>query len=809
MSSLSDQERLDLEKASSLAVSRLKLARESRGWSQSELAERIGTDQVTISRWERMSHRPSPYFRQRLAETFGKSIEELGLATEAPVLVQDAAMNATSPTIMAAPAVIPRPFYWHVPYLRNPFFTGRVEVLTGLHTGFMDARTSNLTQVLAISGLGGIGKTQIAIEYAYRYSTLYTAVLWVNASSRDILVDEFVKQAAFLDLPEKMESDQDIVLAAIYRWLMTHPGWLLILDNAIDLLSINDILPRQGTGSVLITTRLQALGGLAQSIEVHAMEQDEGILFLLLRAKLLNSPVSLAQIDQQTLKQATEIVRELAALPLALDQAGAYIEETHSNLSSYTTLYRTHRGALLSRRGQSSVDHPEPVTTTWEISFQAIQQANPAAAELLHLLVFFNVDAIPEEILTDGSEELGPILSPIAHDQLGRDEIIGLLRRYSLIQRNMEERLLSIHHLVQAVLRVSLDNEQSRTWAERAIRALNCAFPEVEFITWTQCRRCITQAQASLTLLDDYDLAFPEAADLLNKAANYLVAQAQYTQAERLLKKALEIRECVLEDSDPKRALVYNDLGMLYHAQGRFSEAEPLLNEALEICQQRRGENRTNTVTSLTNMARLYHSQGKYNKAEQLYLQALQINNLIFELENTDRARVSNFLAKLYTDQGKYVAAETLYQQALNIQKRALGENHPDIARIQNNLAHIYRKMGQYSRAEILYQEALSRQRELLGPEHPEIAQTIDDLARLYRAKGEYSKAEPLYQDALHTLSNVLDANHPLIAQTLYNSMKLYHSQGRYRLAEQIGMQVLTILRTETWFRAPGYRQHT
>ena len=172
-----------------------------------------------------------------------------------------------------------------------------------------------------------------------------------------------------------------------------------------------------------------------------------------------------------------------------------------------------------------------------------------------------------------------------------------------------------IHRLVQAVLRVSLDFEQSRTWAERAIRGLNCTFPEVEFENWAQCRRCISHVLESLSLLEEYDLVFPEAADLLNKAASYLVAQAQYEQAESMLRKTLEIRKRVLEVSDPKRTVALNDLGMLYLIQGRLTEAEPLLKDAMEIRQQQLGDNHVDTATSLTNMARLYNTKGNYDKS--------------------------------------------------------------------------------------------------------------------------------------------------------------------------------------------------
>jgi transcriptional regulator with XRE-family HTH domain len=175
---------------------RLKQERERRAWTQSEVAERIGTNQINISRWETGITTPGPYYRQRLGELFGKSIQELGLI---PQKSEEVTTSSASSDFYPTSS----PLSWNVPYRRNPFFTGREEILAHLHTILQNNKAAALTQTQAISGLGGIGKTQIAVEYAYRYRDLYQAILWITASSREAFTADFVMLAALLDLPEQ------------------------------------------------------------------------------------------------------------------------------------------------------------------------------------------------------------------------------------------------------------------------------------------------------------------------------------------------------------------------------------------------------------------------------------------------------------------------------------------------------------------------------------------------------------------------------------------------------------------------------
>ena len=250
------------------------------------------------------------------------------------------------------------PPIWNVPYRRNPFFTGREDILNHLNAVLQNSKTAALTQAQAISGLGGIGKTQIAIEYAYRFRDQYQAILWVNASSREAFTSDFVKLATLLNLPEQYEQDQEFVVRAVKRWLSVHISWLLILDNVDNLEMLADYLPLYSSGDVLLTTRLQALGTLAQSIEVEKMGPDEGVMFLLRRTKILSADAELDQSTRENQETAVEIVTALDGLPLALDQVGAYIEETHCSLAHYLILYGTSRKELLRRRGRFPADHP-------------------------------------------------------------------------------------------------------------------------------------------------------------------------------------------------------------------------------------------------------------------------------------------------------------------------------------------------------------------------------------------------------------------------------------------------------------------
>jgi hypothetical protein len=471
------------------------------------------------------------------------------------------------------------PSIWNVPYRRNPLFTGRDDILKQITANLQVGQLTALSQPQAISGLGGIGKTQIALEYAYRARQDYQAVLWAQADTREALTSSFLSIATLLNLPQKDETESARVVEAIKNWLQTQTGYLLILDNADDLQLARDILPTSFGGHVLLTTRAQAMGRFARHLEVETLSAEHGVLFLLRRAARLAEDAPLETATEQERNTALLIHQELGGLPLALDQAGAYIEETGCSLIDYLHLFQRRRADLLAERGGLIDDHPQSVATTWSLSFQRVEAANPAAADLIRLCAFLAPDAIPETIITEGAPHLGPHLAPVAADLYLLNKAIDPLRTYSLLSRESSSEAgnsLSVHRLVQAVLKDQLDEPNTQLWTERAVQAVNAALPAVEHGRWSQWEQVLPHALACSELIEQQNFYFAEAADLLRMMGWYLVERVRYRESEPLLRRALSINEQYQGGEHLSTATSLNNLAYLYERQGKYGEAEPV-----------------------------------------------------------------------------------------------------------------------------------------------------------------------------------------------------------------------------------------
>jgi tetratricopeptide (TPR) repeat protein len=311
---------------------------------------------------------------------------------------------------------------------------------------------------------------------------------------------------------------------------------------------------------------------------------------------------------------AREISQELDGLPLAIDQAGAYMKETPCLLADYMALYQTRHRDLLRARGSFDKDYPASVATTWSLSFEKVRQANAAAAELLNFCAFLAPNAIPEEMITGGAQHLTPSLQKVAVNPLQFDQAMVALLAYSLVSRNTNA-TLNVHRLVQAVLRANMTDKMQHEWAARAVRAVNLAFPDVDDVTlWEQCERYLPHARVCATLIEEYSFEFTEASLLLNQTAVYLYQRAQYPQAEPLYQQALAIAEQQLGPEHPHTAGSLNNLAELYRAQGKYAEAEPLLKRALAIAEQQLGLEHPNTQTAGRNYAALLRTMGGEGK---------------------------------------------------------------------------------------------------------------------------------------------------------------------------------------------------
>lgn len=291
--------------------------------------------------------------------------------------------GAFLPARLSTPSL---PQIWNIPYPRNTFFTGRNEVLMRLSNAL--AADQALSQPQAISGLGGVGKTQLALEYAYRHRQDYHAVLWAQADLSETLITSFLSIAFLLNLPEKNIQESAQIVVAVKRWLQTHTSWLLILDNADDLKLARDFLPPIVDGHIILTTRAQAIGSFARHLGVDTFSVEQGIVFLLRRSGLLGPDMPLETISKSEQVIARTIGEEMGWLPLALDQAGAYIEETGCRLIDYVHIFQRRRADLLAERRGQIDSHPELVATTWSLSFKRVEKYSPVAAELLRLCAF-------------------------------------------------------------------------------------------------------------------------------------------------------------------------------------------------------------------------------------------------------------------------------------------------------------------------------------------------------------------------------------------------------------------------------------
>lgn len=693
--------------------------------------------------------------------------------------------------LAASLALTDFPTIWNIPFPRNPFFLAREDLLITLHEHLQQGRHAAITQ--AISGLGGVGKTQLAVEYAYRHHHEYQAVFWVRAEHPEALVSSFTAMASLLNLPVKTSQEQAVIIQAVKAWLQSHRNWLLILDNADELDILEPFLPIRLGGHVILTTRAAAPGRLAQRLSIETFSDDQGCLFLLRRAGLLALHDDLTEAQPQDLDMARQITREVGGLPLALDQIGAYLETTDCGLAAYWQQYQHHRVALLNEYRGLAADHPQPVATVWLLSFQRIAERSSAAADLLRLCAFLAPDAIQEAMLMQGASTLPPTLAETVADGYLFDRAIEILRAYSFVTRDATARTMTIHRLVQTVLRDSLPVTQQRQWMEDAVKLVNGFFPEIDFATWPQCEACVPHATLAATWIQQGQIRTAVAARLLDSLGYYLADRGRYREAEPFLRRALAMREQILgpEHADTARSLMH--LGEVFHCLGRFAESESLYLQALPLLEQSLGADHLDVATCLYDLGVIFIEQGKHTEAERPFQRAYATRERLLGPEHPLTALCMNELGRLYEDQGRYADAATLMVRTLAIYEQQSGPGHPQTAYGLHALAVLYRRQGKYAQAEPLEARALAIHERIRGPEHPAVATSLGNLAMIYTMQGKYTAAEPLAMRALTIREQQLGAEHPTLAYSLSNLTTLYVKLKKYREAEPVILRAVAL----------------
>jgi tetratricopeptide (TPR) repeat protein/transcriptional regulator with XRE-family HTH domain len=757
----------------------LRRFRKRQHFTQQQLAAALDLHRNTIGRWEEGSFLPES---RTLIFELARFLHLTELETR---------------HLLEASLLIPTPI-WSVPSARNPFFTGRQEVLEHLHR-HLAPQKHGLPQAVALYGLGGIGKTQLALEYAYRFGLEYRAIFWIGAETLEHIHASLLAIAHRLNLPERLEADQTRMVAAVQSWLETRNEWLLIWDNMEDQELFRRFVPSLRHGSILITTRQHALGPLATGIDLAPMPVEEGMLLLLRRARLLDetTPEELTTARPQDITVARALVGALGGLPLALDQAGAYIEETRCGLPAFLALFEQAPLRLLQERGAPS-EHPTSVVTTFTLAFERLQREHPAAADLLTACCFLAPEEIPEEVVSSSEVRGVEDWPQTCSEPLVLHEQARMLLAYGLIQRHPERKTLVVHRLVQAVLREQIPREEQAAWRRRMLRALNSAFPDVSHEVWETCERLVPHVLACVTELANHEAEEAVLVDLLRKTADYLRERARYEQAEPLYQRALHISEQASDAQPLFIARLLQNILLLYRGQGKFKQAEALGERILHLREQVLDPMHVEVAASLSNLASLYLEQGRYEQAEPLYQRTLAIFEQAYGPEHPLVARPLNNLALLYTEQGRYEQAEPLYQRSLSLREQALEPGDPLVGQSLNNLARLYVERGRYEQAEALYQRTLSIWELAWGTDHPELTEPLNNLARLYAEQGNYRQAELLYKRALSLRKQTSGAEHPQIACSLSGLANLAQKRGEYEQAEALYQQTLR-MREHIW----------
>jgi Tfp pilus assembly protein PilF len=616
---------------------------------------------------------------------------------------------------------------WNIPHSRNPNFTGREEDLKVLRDSLFAGKTAALVQTRAITGLGGVGKTQLATEYAYRNGADYDVVWWIRSEDPATLASDYAGLATRLNLPEKDATEQRVVIEAVKNRLRSHRDWLLIFDNAEDATSVRDYIPSGKAGSVIITSRSPSWAGVAKSLSVETLPTAEAVEFLLKRT------------GQQDAATAEKLAEALGCLPLALEQAGAFIETSGGTMTHYLELFEKRQRDLM-QRGKPSTDYPDTIATTWSLSFQKVERENPAAAELLRLCAFFAPDDIPLKMLTEGAKELPESLTATAADDLLLDEALMALRKYSLVE--VDNETLTIHRLVQAVIRYTMDDAAFKQWAGVAVHVVNASFPKESYDvrTWPICAPLLPHASTALSHADAIQFVSNETARLFNQVGVYLSARAEYAQAKRMLERALAIDEAARGPNHPDAAIRLNNLGSVLQDQGDLAGAKALYERALAIDEAARGPNHANVAIRLNNLGDLLREQGDLAGAKIYLERALAIDEAARGSNHPDVAIDLNNLGEVLRAQGDLADAKIYLERAIAIDEMTFGPNHPNVARDINNLGFVLQEQGDLTGAKALYERSVQILREFLGDDHPTTKITQKNLEML---EEELKNAKP------------------------------------------------------------------
>ncbi len=710
-----------------------------------------------------------------------------------------------APSGPAFPGDLPR--IWTLPYPPNPYFAGRGDLLEELHNQLTRGRRVAVTQPLAVHGLGGVGKTQLAVEYAYRFRTEYDAVLWVVADSPDAVLANLaaLAKSGALDLPEADAGELQVQAKAVLRWLQGNGRWLVVFDSADSpeaVEVVRSLLPPRLTGHVLITSRLRDWPPTIAEMAVDVLPDKAAADFLLARKGKLR-PSAGSRSD------ALAVARELGNLPLALEQAAAHIVRHRITFRDYLQRLRASRPALLKERVEGATRYQRSVARTW---LATEERLGPVARAVLRLAGFLAPDDIPRPLFLQGGgimREAAQALGGPGAPHLGDDDLAGAvdealveLADHALI--NLMSLAFTCHRLVQAVQVDRLDAAVRRRWIDLALRLVAAYAPENpdDVRSWPSWELLWPHVEALLALNKEEESPGPTA-KLMNELGAHLHSRALYSRAEQLFRRALALDEKALGPDHLSVAVRLNNLARLLQDTNRLAEAEPFFRRALAIDEMALGPDHPSVAVRLNNLAGLLQETNRLAEAEPLASRALAITEKALGPDHPSVGISLNNLASLLQASNRLAEAEPLFRRVLAIMERAFGSDHPNVATSLNNLAGLLQETNRLAEAEPLLRRALAITEKALGPDHASVGISLNNLASLLKATNRLAEAESLLRRALAVHEKALGPDHPNVGIALNNLALLLLDTNRLAEAEPHFRRALAIVRGISRIRPP------
>lgn len=609
---------------------------------------------------------------------------------------------------------------------RNPAFTGRDALLERLHARLQEAPTAAVLPVEAAHGSGGVGKTELVIEYAHRYRGDYDLVWWIPAERPAAAAAALVALARRLDIPDT--ADQDAALASLFDRLRCRERWLLVYDNAEQPSTLAGLLPPDGGGAVVVTSRWAAWRQRARPVRVGVFDRGESVQFLARRTRVGTDLAPTAGLER-----VAELVGDL---PLALDEAAGYVAQTGIDLDPYLDLLTTRARDLFGLDPVTTAvgggTDTQRVATVSAVSLDRVRVDAPAAEALLRLCAFLGPD-IPRSLLSGHLDALPAALA----DPEVFDTAIAVLGRYGLVESNRDT--IVLHRLLQAVLRARLRAERrDARQATTAVELVRAAFPDAvwEQAQWPECERLLPQLLAVCEHAERLTVAGEPAGWLLDRASTYLRARGLVTQARPVAERALALTATALGPHHVETGWRHDELGHVLEDLGDLTGARTHLERALQISESALGADHLDIGARHGELGSLLHDLGDLDTARTHLECAVRISESALGPDHPDVGTRHGNLGTVLHDLGDLDAARTHLERALQISEDTVGPEHSHAGVWRNNLGTVLRDSGDLAAARAQLELALRISENALGPDDAQsraIRANLDDLAEACR----------------------------------------------------------------------------